>query len=75
MIDYIITNGFLSNIFAEHALVEGDANSKNQYTQCRINMGRALDRLPFFLPASRKVIAALALGVSKGVPAVASLDA
>lgn len=62
--EFIVTNSFLSYVFAEHAVICGDATSREYCNLCRSNLGNAISRLPLFLPASMEMIAALTLGVS-----------
>ncbi|KAJ3459334.1 hypothetical protein MRS44_015407 [Fusarium solani] len=65
--EFIIANSFLSYIFAEHAVIHGDATSQEYCNLCRSNLGNAISRLPLFLPASMEMIAALTLGALHSV--------
>lgn len=62
-VDLIIVNGFLSYMFAEHAVIYGDEMSQGNCDLCRSNLGKLLQRLPLILPASMEAIAALTFGV------------
>ncbi|UPK99962.1 hypothetical protein LCI18_010897 [Fusarium solani-melongenae] len=65
--EFIITNSFLSYVFAEHTVIRGDATSREYCNLCRSNLGNAISRLPLFLPASMEMIAALTLGALHSV--------
>ncbi|KAI8711625.1 Zn(2)-C6 fungal-type domain-containing protein [Fusarium sp. LHS14.1] len=65
--EFIISNSFLSYVFGEHAVIRGDATSREYCTLCRSNLGNAISRLPLFLPASMEMIAALTLGALHSV--------
>lgn len=62
-VDFILANGYLSYIFAEHVVVSGLQDYRGYSRLCRENLQDALSRLPLLLPASMEVIAALTLGV------------
>ncbi|WAO96393.1 Zn(2)-C6 fungal-type domain-containing protein [Fusarium falciforme] len=62
--EFIIANSFLSYLFAEHAVIRGDATSREYCTLCRSNLGNAISRLPLILHASMEMIAALTLGLN-----------
>ncbi|RSL59478.1 hypothetical protein CEP53_005763 [Fusarium sp. AF-6] len=65
--EFIIANSFLSYVFAEHAVIRGDAMSREYCDLCRSNLGNAVSRLTLFLPASMEMIAALTLGALHSV--------
>ena len=61
-IDYILANGYLYYIFAQH-FIESGVQTQHKYSQlCKKNLENALSRLPLLLPASMEVVAALTLG-------------
>lgn len=62
-IDFVLTTGFLSYMFAEHAASEGITSSRDHLQRCQKSLAKALSRLPIMLPPSMEVIAALALAV------------
>ena len=62
-VEFILANGFLYYIFAEHVAVSGNVDYGEYFCICRKNLHDGLMRLPLFLPASMEVIAALTLGV------------
>ncbi|KZL68112.1 fungal specific transcription factor domain protein [Colletotrichum tofieldiae] len=61
-IDFVLTIGFLSYMFAEHTVAEGIASSRDHFRLCQRSLARALSLLPIMLPPSMEVIAALTLG-------------
>lgn len=63
-VDFILANGYLSCIFAEHVISTGMKDYKEHCLICRSNLHGALLRLPLLLPPSMETIAALTLGVS-----------
>ncbi|KAM5349179.1 hypothetical protein ACJ41O_009002 [Fusarium nematophilum] len=65
--EFIIANGFLSYIFAEHAVVYGIESSREHSYLCRSNVDTALQLLPMLLPASMEVVAALTLGALQSI--------
>ena len=65
LIEYLITNGLLANLFAEHAAIYGNGDSNRFNAMCRRNLGSVLPRLSICLPPSLEAIAAMALGVSR----------
>jgi hypothetical protein len=59
----IIASSFLSYVFAEYAVVYGDAKHREYCQFFRSGLGRALSKLPLLLTASLELVAALTLGV------------
>jgi len=62
-IDFLLANGYLSHIFSEYFIVSGSSDTKGHACLCRRNLHNAISRLPFLLPPSMDVIAALTFGV------------
>lgn len=62
-VEFIVANGFLSYVFAEHALDTGAQSSRGHCQLARTNLCGGTLRLPYVLPASSEVIAALVFGV------------
>ncbi|KAI6754601.1 hypothetical protein HG530_012353 [Fusarium avenaceum] len=58
----IIASSFLSYVFAEYAVVYGDAKHGEYCQFFRSSLGQALSKLPLLLTASLEVVAALTLG-------------
>lgn len=63
--EYLLANGYLSYVFAEHFIATGDHRSGEYCRMCRTNLHRTLARMPFLMPATMESIAALALGVCR----------
>ncbi|KZL68094.1 fungal specific transcription factor, partial [Colletotrichum incanum] len=61
-IDFVLTAGFLSYMFAEHTISEGISSSRDHFQLCQRSLARALSLLPIMLPPTMEVIAALTLG-------------
>ncbi|KAL7947629.1 hypothetical protein V8C42DRAFT_290356 [Trichoderma barbatum] len=61
-VEFIIANGSLYWLYAEYATISKQSKYHEYSNQCRNNFQDAFSRLPFLLPASVEVIAALALG-------------
>lgn len=66
----IIASSFLSYVFAEYAVVYGDAKHGEYCQFFRSSLGQALSKLPLLLTASLEVVAALTLGVSWSFEAI-----
>jgi hypothetical protein len=62
-IDFLLANGYLSHIFSEYTIVSGSLDTKTTACLCRSNLHDAISRLPFLLPPSMDVVAALTFGV------------
>ena len=62
-VEFIVANGFLSYVFAEHALSTGAQSSREHCQLSRMCLSGALLRLPYVLPASAEVISSLVFGV------------
>jgi hypothetical protein len=62
-VDLILTNGFLSEIFAENGIVSGRQDHRDYSQICRKNLFDALLRLPLLLPPSMEAIASVTIGV------------
>ncbi|CCF34219.1 fungal specific transcription factor, partial [Colletotrichum higginsianum] len=61
-IDFVLTTGFLSYMFAEHTVSEGSASFRDHFQLCQRSLAKALSLLPIMLPPSMEVIAALTFG-------------
>ncbi|WQF88867.1 hypothetical protein CDEST_13881 [Colletotrichum destructivum] len=61
-IDFVLTTGFLSYMFAEHTVSEGSASSRDHFQLCQRSLAKALSILPIMLPPSMEVIAVLTFG-------------
>lgn len=66
-VDYILVVGFLSYMFSEHRVVTGTESSADHGQMCRDALSEALSRLPFILPSTLEVIAALLMAVSQTI--------
>jgi hypothetical protein len=62
--EVVIANSFLAYVFAEYAVVHGDAKYREYCQFHRSSLGSALLSFPLLLPASMELVAALTLGVS-----------
>ncbi len=63
--DYILALGFLSYMFSEHRVSTGTESSGDYGQMCRDALSEALSRLPFILPPTLEVIAALLIAVGQ----------
>ncbi|KAI8232127.1 hypothetical protein K4K54_012372 [Colletotrichum sp. SAR 10_86] len=60
-IDFVLANGYLTYIFAEHLITTGLIDYREHWLMCRKNLHDAIARLPLLLPASMDAVAALTL--------------
>ncbi|KAL6872174.1 hypothetical protein J3F83DRAFT_734043 [Trichoderma novae-zelandiae] len=60
--EFIIANGCLYWLYWEYAIISKQPEFHHYGIQCRDNLQAAFTRLPFLLPASTEVIAALVIG-------------
>ncbi|KAF3800209.1 hypothetical protein GCG54_00003737, partial [Colletotrichum gloeosporioides] len=58
-IDFVLANGYLAYIFAEHLITTGLNDYREHWLMCRKNLHDAVARLPLLLPASMDAVAAL----------------
>ncbi|KAH8811210.1 hypothetical protein F5884DRAFT_781508 [Xylogone sp. PMI_703] len=61
-VEFILANSCLMWLFSEYAVISGQPKFRDYAIQCTKNVESALKRLPFLLPASMEVIAALVIG-------------
>jgi hypothetical protein len=61
--EYLLANGYLSYVYAEHFIATGHHRSGEYCRMCRTNLHITLARMPLLMPATMESIAALALGV------------
>ncbi|KAL6800912.1 hypothetical protein GGI42DRAFT_327153 [Trichoderma sp. SZMC 28013] len=61
-VDFILANGSFYWLYAEYAIISKQPKFHEYSRQCCENFQDAFSRLPFLLPASMEVIAALAMG-------------
>ncbi|KAL7953424.1 hypothetical protein V8C34DRAFT_321074 [Trichoderma compactum] len=61
-VDFILANGSFYWLYAEYAIISNQPKFHEYSRQCCENFQDAFSRLPFLLPASMEVIAALAMG-------------
>ncbi|KAL7798921.1 hypothetical protein V8C43DRAFT_276605 [Trichoderma afarasin] len=61
-VEFILTNGTFYWLYAEYAILSKQPKFHEYSRQCCENFQDAFSRLPFLLPASMEVIAALAMG-------------
>ena len=64
-VEFIIANGCLYWLYWEYAALFKRPEFQQYGIQCRDNIQLAFSRLPFLLPASMEVIAAMVIGVSQ----------
>ncbi|KAF5573737.1 hypothetical protein FPANT_12175 [Fusarium pseudoanthophilum] len=60
--EFIIANSFLSYVFAEYAVIHGDAKSQEYCRFYRLKVGEGLTKLTLLATPCMELIAALALG-------------
>ncbi|KAF4920407.1 hypothetical protein CGCVW01_v006905 [Colletotrichum viniferum] len=60
-IDFVLANGYLTYIFAEHLITIGLNDYREHWLMCRKNLHDAVARLPLLLPAAMDAVAALTL--------------
>ncbi|KAF4908614.1 hypothetical protein CGCF415_v006499 [Colletotrichum fructicola] len=60
-IDFVLANGYLTYIFAEHLITTGLNDYREHWLMCRKNLHDAVARLTLLLPASMDAVAALTL--------------
>ncbi|KAK2729352.1 C6 transcription factor [Colletotrichum kahawae] len=58
-IDFVLANGYLTYIFAEHLITTGLDDYREHWLMCRKNLHDAVAKLPLLLPASMDAVAAL----------------
>ncbi|KAH9234714.1 hypothetical protein K456DRAFT_1749715 [Colletotrichum gloeosporioides 23] len=63
-IDFVLANGYLTYIFAEHLITTGLNDYREHWLMCRKNLHDAVARLTLLLPASMDAVAALTLAVA-----------
>ena len=61
--EFIIANSFLSYVFAEYAVIHGDAKTQEYCRFYRSKVGNGLTKLTLLATPCMELIAALALGV------------
>jgi hypothetical protein len=66
----IIASSFLSYVFAEYAIVYGDAKHGEYCQSFRSSLGQTLSKLPLLLTASLELVAALTLGVCRSLETI-----
>ncbi|KAI0127176.1 hypothetical protein BJ170DRAFT_624479 [Xylariales sp. AK1849] len=62
VVDFIIANGYLSYIFAEHVVITGYPEYREHSQLCSKNLQNYLARLPLIMTPSMVVVAALTIG-------------
>ncbi|KAF5605611.1 hypothetical protein FPCIR_303 [Fusarium pseudocircinatum] len=60
--EFIIANSFLSYVFAEYAVIHGEAKSQEYCHFCRSKVGEGLTKLTLLATPCMELVAALALG-------------
>ncbi|KAL0941544.1 C6 transcription factor [Colletotrichum truncatum] len=58
-IDFILANGYLAYVFAEHVITTGLDDYRENWLMCRKNLRNSVSMLPLILPSSMDTIAAL----------------